>query len=108
MSLDRLIPCCDFGQLSNNFKTSHFTNDNSLFFRLSPEYLSLTTPLGNCLQFGSQFFEHYLSSSFAIVRLSRCGDVRGRPVASSHFSPGFAPQVGQRTDSALSLFATCK
>jgi len=33
-------------------------------------------------------------------RRSRCGSVRGRPVLSSHFSPGFAPHVGQRTDRA--------
>jgi hypothetical protein len=32
----------------------------------------------------------------AINRLSRCGSVRGWPVVSSHFSPGAAPQVGQR------------
>jgi hypothetical protein len=33
-------------------------------------------------------------------RRSRCGSVRGKPVLNSHFSPGFAPQVGQRTDRA--------
>jgi hypothetical protein len=30
-------------------------------------------------------------------RRSLCGSVRGWPVLSSHFSPGLAPQVGQRT-----------
>ena len=39
--------------------------------------------------------------SAAINRRSRCGLVRGSPVVSSHFSPGLAPQVGQRT--AISL-----
>jgi hypothetical protein len=34
--------------------------------------------------------------SEASKRRSRCGSVRGRPVLSSHFSPGLAPQVGQR------------
>src|ERR1700722_5730925 len=34
-------------------------------------------------------------------RRSRCGSVRGWPVLSSHFSPGFAPQVGQRTANAF-------
>jgi hypothetical protein len=34
-------------------------------------------------------------------RRSRCGSVRGWPVPSSHFSPGAAPQVGQRTASTL-------
>jgi hypothetical protein len=37
----------------------------------------------------------YLSE--AAKRRSRCGSVRGWPVVSSHFSPGLAPQVGQRT-----------
>ena len=32
-----------------------------------------------------------------IKRRSRRGSVRGCPVLSSHFSPGPAPQVGQRT-----------
>lgn len=36
-------------------------------------------------------------SSAAIKRRSRCGSVRGCPVLSSHFSPGPAPHVGQRT-----------
>jgi hypothetical protein len=35
--------------------------------------------------------------SEASKRRSRCGSVRGSPVLSSHFSPGLAPQVGQRT-----------
>jgi hypothetical protein len=35
--------------------------------------------------------------SAAIKRRSRCGSVRGRPVLSSHFSPGAAPHVGHRT-----------
>jgi hypothetical protein len=35
--------------------------------------------------------------SVAARRRSRCGSVRGRPVLSSHLSPGLAPQVGQRT-----------
>jgi hypothetical protein len=33
--------------------------------------------------------------SFAAERRSRCSVFRGLPVASSQFSPGFAPQVGQ-------------
>ena len=33
--------------------------------------------------------------SCASKRRSRCDVFRGRPVVSSHFSPGFAPQVGQ-------------
>lgn len=33
-------------------------------------------------------------------RRSLCGSVRGRPVLSSHFSFGFAPQVGHRTAKA--------
>jgi hypothetical protein len=37
--------------------------------------------------------------SFATNRRSRCGFVRGRPVLSSQFSLGAAPQVGQRTES---------
>jgi hypothetical protein len=45
----------------------------------------------------------YLSE--AINRRSRCGFVRGRPVLSSHFSPGFAPHVGQRTARASFCFA---
>jgi hypothetical protein len=36
----------------------------------------------------------------AAKRRSRCGSVRGSPALSSHFSPGFAPQVGQRTAKA--------
>ena len=38
--------------------------------------------------------------SEAAKRRSRCGSVRGSPVLSSHFSPGLAPQVGQRTAKA--------
>lgn len=38
--------------------------------------------------------------SEATKRRSRCGSVRGRPVLSSHFSPGFAPHVGHRTANA--------
>jgi len=38
--------------------------------------------------------------SSAISRRSRCGSVRAWPVPSSHFCPGAAPQVGQRTASA--------
>jgi len=37
------------------------------------------------------------ASSSASSRRSRCGCVRGCPVLSSHFLPGPAPQVGQRT-----------
>jgi hypothetical protein len=37
------------------------------------------------------------SKSSAVRRRSRCGFVRGSPVLSSHFSRGFAPQVGQGT-----------
>ena len=40
------------------------------------------------------------AQSAAIKRRSRCGSVRGCPVVSLHFSPGPAPQVGQRTVSA--------
>ena len=36
------------------------------------------------------------SWSAAVNRRSRCGSKRGWPVASSHFSPDAAPQVGQR------------
>lgn len=39
-------------------------------------------------------------SSVAIERRSRWGLVRGNPVLSSHFSPGLAPQVGQRMANA--------
>ena len=46
---------------------------------------------------------NYLSE--ATKRRSRCGLVRGRPVLSSHFSPGFAPHVGQRT-AKVSFFLT--
>src|SRR5437588_8870151 len=42
--------------------------------------------------------ESYLSE--AARRRSRWGSVRGCPVLSSHFSPGLAPQVGQRTAKA--------
>jgi hypothetical protein len=48
-----------------------------------------------------------LAQSFAINRRSRCGEVRGWPVLSSHFCPGAAPQVGQRmasTSFGLSSF----
>jgi hypothetical protein len=37
------------------------------------------------------------TQSPAANRRSRCGSVRGCPVVSSHFSPGPAPHVGQRT-----------
>ncbi len=37
--------------------------------------------------------------SAAINRRSRCGSMRGWPVASWHRSPWLAPQVGQRTAS---------
>jgi hypothetical protein len=37
-----------------------------------------------------------MAQSAVINRRSRCGSVRGWPVVSSHFSPGAAPQVGQR------------
>jgi membrane protein YqaA with SNARE-associated domain len=43
--------------------------------------------------------------SAAAKRRSRCGSVRGRPVLSSHFSPGLAPQAGQRTVRACSCWA---
>jgi hypothetical protein len=39
----------------------------------------------------------------AASRRSRWGSVRGSPVLSSHFSPGFAPQVGQRIDRTFFL-----
>jgi len=42
--------------------------------------------------------------SEATERRSRWGSVRGNPVLSSHFSPGFAPQVGQRTAKACFCF----
>jgi hypothetical protein len=37
--------------------------------------------------------------SAAIKRRSRCEFIRGNPVLNSHFSPGPAPQVGQRVAS---------
>ncbi len=40
--------------------------------------------------------------SAAAKRRSRCGSVRGRPLVSSHFFPGLAPQVGQWTARACS------
>ena len=40
----------------------------------------------------------------AAKRRSRCGSVRGIPVLSSHFSPGLAPHVEQRTKRARSFF----
>jgi len=43
--------------------------------------------------------------SEAAKRRSRCGFVRGMPVLSSHFSPGLAPQVEQRTIRACAFFA---
>jgi hypothetical protein len=46
---------------------------------------------------------HYFSE--AARRRSRCGFVRGMPVLSSHFSPGLAPQVEQRTIRACAFFA---
>jgi len=49
----------------------------------------------------NSFFDHF--SDPANLR-SRCGSVRGRPVLNSHFSPGLAPQVGQRTARACSFF----
>ncbi len=45
------------------------------------------------------------SLSSAVRRRSRWGSVRGWPVLSSHLSPGFAPQVGQRTSKACLFFA---
>jgi hypothetical protein len=39
--------------------------------------------------------------SAAMDLRSRCGSVLGRPVLSSHFSPGAAPQIGHRTASAV-------
>ena len=42
-----------------------------------------------------------LGSSFAFNRRSRCGLMRGSPVLSSHFSPGLAPHVEQRTARAF-------
>lgn len=41
--------------------------------------------------------------SEAVSRRSRCGLVRGKPVLSSHLSPGLAPQVMQRTANACSF-----
>ena len=38
-----------------------------------------------------------VAQSAAVNRRSRCGSVRSLPVPSSHFRPGAAPQVGQRT-----------
>jgi hypothetical protein len=37
-----------------------------------------------------------VDAACAVRRRSRCGAFRSWPVLSSHFSPGFAPQVGQR------------
>jgi hypothetical protein len=55
--------------------------------------------------FATQYRSYF---SAAGIRRSRCGSVRGNPVLSSHFSPGFAPQVGQRTAtfSRLGFMAT--
>jgi hypothetical protein len=36
-----------------------------------------------------------VDASFAVRRRSGCGAFRSWPVLSAHFSPGFAPQVGQ-------------
>jgi hypothetical protein len=41
----------------------------------------------------------------AAKRRPRCGSVRGMPVLSSHFSPGLAPHVEQRTIRGCSFFA---
>ena len=49
----------DFGQLSSNFAASYLANDDGLGSRLSPQYLRLTVPFANGLQFGSQFCERY-------------------------------------------------
>jgi len=60
---------------------------------------------------GSVLISGLLGQSLAINRQSRCGLVRGWPVASSHFSPGLAPQVGQwlaSTCFALSSFFMAK
>jgi hypothetical protein len=46
---------------------------------------------------------HYFSQ--AAKRRPRCGSVRGMPVLSSHFSPGLAPHVEQRTIRGCSFFA---
>jgi hypothetical protein len=46
---------------------------------------------------------HYFSE--AAKRRSRCGSVRGMPVQGSHFSPGLAPHVEQRTIRACPMFA---
>src|SRR6266403_4590808 len=45
----------------------------------------------------------------AIRRRARCGSLRGSPVLCSHFSPAFAPHVGQATlsvSSRVALFDT--
>src|SRR5208337_1636457 len=46
-----------------------------------------------------------VQSSSTAKRRAGCGSVRGSPVPSSHFSPGLAPQVGQRTCKACSFLA---
>ena len=63
-----------------------------------------------CFRVGRRMFYHETSRSAAIRRRSRCGAVRWRPVASLHFFPGAALQVGQATASTCfglsSLFMT--
>lgn len=47
------------------------------------------------------FFVDGFPASFTAKRRFRCGVFRGWPVLSSHFSPGFAPHVGQWTTAAF-------
>jgi hypothetical protein len=64
----------------------------------------VAAPLRDCSQLGSKNGQHQSYLSFANIRLSRCGFVRDWPVESSHFSPGFAPQIGHRTVRVVCLF----
>ena len=76
-------PCC--------WLTFYFTVPDSI------EVRKLSTLLANAS-----------GSSTATNQRSRCGVVRSCPVLSSHFSPGAAPQVGQRRASIfLGVSAFC-
>jgi hypothetical protein len=61
--------------------------------------LMLNRTLSPALQLATLPVTSESPQSAAINRRSRCGVVRGWPVLSSHFCPGAAPQVGQRTAS---------
>jgi len=78
----------------------------------STESIVLLSVGGSGAGFAETFWLQFLQRFYLsepIRRRSRCGLVRGSPVLSSHFSPGFAPQVGQRTTRAsfsLAFMAT--